>query len=116
MDAINNRIARQFKGHVILGLPPSPLSYLRRAILQHGVRPHVFLHRCPLWLRVLPLATVHVSAAQTHGDILLFELRDLARDQSERLFTLSAATPEAKDFISRHRDALEPLYTIEPDC
>ena len=75
-------LIKQFRRRVLLGLPPSPFSYLMDCNRTDG-RPHVFVDRCPLWLRLFPLATVHVSAAKAYSDTLLFELSDLAEQNAE---------------------------------
>lgn len=103
---------RHFRGQVVLGLPQSPLSYLKKIRREYGGRPHVFIRRCPLWLRLFPIATVHISAAGRHAEILLLELSDFAEKNKEKQLTLIPATAQAVRFVEEYRKALDPLYMI----
>ena len=107
------RLLRQYRGYVLLGLPPSPVSYLTRFRRRHGDRPHVFLRRCPFWLRLLPLAKTHTSAAQHRHEILIMELSDFAARNAEKLLTLIPCSPEALRFVQRNKETLEQSYILQ---
>ena len=105
---------KRFRGRVLLGLPPAPLSYLWKSNRTEG-RPHIFLDRCPLWLRLFPLATVHISAARRYSDTLLWELSDLAAQNTEKFLSLIPCVPEAYGFVEKHREILEASYIIQTE-
>ena len=111
---IPEAMLKHFCGHVILGLPKSPFALVRR-LNRIGDRPHLFLRRCPLWLRLIPLATVHISAACAHPEILLLELSDLAERNCEKNMTLIPCSIGACRFVETYREALEPSYIIQND-
>ena len=107
------RLLQQYRGYVLLGLPPSPVSYLTGFRCRHGDRPHVFLRRCPLWLRLLPLAKTHTSAARHRHEILIMELSDFAARNAEKLLTLIPCSPEALRFVQRNKETLEQSYILQ---
>ena len=111
---VQKAMLKQFCGHVILGLPQGPLTFLKQ-MNRLGDRPHIFVHRCPFWLRLLPLATVHISAAHSYSEILLFELCDLATKNAEKTMTLIPCSPEACFFTEKYRKELEASYIIQKD-
>lgn len=106
-------LLRLYRGYVLLGLPPAPLSYLARFRRRYACRPHVFVRRCPLLLRLLPLAVVHKSAARKRAEILIMELSDLAEENAEKLLTLIPCSPDARRFVRQNRDTLEQSYIIQ---
>ena len=111
---VSRDMRRRFCGHVLLGLPKSPLRTLLQ-LSRMGNTPHVFVHRCPLWLLLSPFVTVHVSAAQTHADPLLMELTDLVADNEEKTLTLIPCPPEAQRFVEQNRQTLETSFIISTD-
>ena len=111
---IPEAMLKHFCGHVILGLPKAPFALIRR-LNRIGDRTHIFLRRCPFWLRLIPLATVHVSAARAHPEILLLELSDLAERNGEKNMTLIPCSAEAYHFVKTYRETLEPSYIIQND-
>lgn len=109
----SNSFARQFRDIVVLGVPRAPLPFFIRLSRFTASRPHLFCSRSPLWLRLFPVATVHVSAYERLSDVLLLELEDFALRSTEKQLILIPASPEARQFVQKNRDALEKSYILK---
>ena len=107
-----NSVVRRYRDYVLLGLPKVPLPFLSRFRKNFGCRPHVFLHRYPILLRLFPLAKVHISASQRWAEILLMELTDFAQQNADKQLALIPCSPDAVAFTEANREALEQEYII----
>lgn len=107
-----NSMVQKYRDYVILGLPKAPLAFLSGFCKRYGRRPHLFLLRCPLFLRLFPLAKVHTSASKRWQGVLLMELTDFAEKNAEKQLALIPCSPEAMAFANANREALERGYII----
>ena len=112
MDPLQNALSRKFNLYVLLGSPRAPLSFLLNFRRRFRCSPHIFLHKCPLLLRILPLAVIHRQASPRWNGILLLELADFAQSNPEKQMKLIPCSPEAIAFAESHREELESLYII----
>ncbi len=109
---MNDTFAQQFKLSVFLDIPPRPLGTLLRL---RGARPHIFALRCPLILRLFPVAPVHIMATHRWNEILLLELLDFSERHPDKLLTLIPCSAEAARFVQAYRADLEQCYTVQTE-